>query len=283
MNIDREYLFFENHEIFGKVVLHYGDLKVRNFPILPVLKPIELRDYHRYSTEFKIGYLDVQNVFFECPITFHFFQLKYLWLLEDYSSQPYKKSLDIKFLLFDKDFKNYKNFEIDLPTEDLTICGHLINRLNIFVIQNGDINKLNFKDIDYRNFRLKDHRILIEVINNLQIDIFENSESNNKPGGDDYFWDEAEIRNLPNDPYLQFLIEKNLLKQKKGFYKEKVIKAEFGLIFELNHYSAYAPAQRRKHKDTNNDKIINSIKDQLKVDIATDYDSEGHFAYNIVR
>jgi len=149
-----------------------------------------------------------------------------------------------------------------------SILDKVINITNEYIFSGRELNKLNIEQINLTNPIPKNRLQLIRIVEDLVFDFYEDSMS--RVGKDNSFWIEAEVRNLPEDRYLNNLIVENLEKQNK-----KIKRTDYGLLFTVEQYSEYSPANGRKKLGVNI-KSDETIKKNLMLDVVFSYNIKEH-------
>ena len=249
-------IFFDS---YGELE-HYPSIQPFNTVLVPVFK-IEQIDNEFYL---KSGYIDIETNFFNCPIL-----ISYI-LMDTIIFNSVMDTFEASVKVFDRDLKNFKIRKV-VGRDGDDIRGSFINLFKILNLINLNIDRgYNTDDINFENIKRKDlhyrnkNEIIIEEVNSLCITYFE--EGIYIPQKDNYFSVEAEIKNLPNNPYLLKVISNSLTKfSKEVSAKDKLIK----LVLETDRYSAPS-FERRVMADSKY--RVERLKDLLKIDIAQDFD-----------
>lgn len=272
---DKRWINVDNIKTLGKFYTHYADQVSHTAPQKPIFKvehqSIE-KDIHLYTLI--PGYMDREERFHSCPMEVFYIQINNIYEEEDFTGRyPFKTTVTLNFTIFSKDFSSYKNNCISFSKQDSAALdfmsfNRVINLLNEYVESGRNIEFIDFDRFDRFKPEKKDREVILNVVDDLQVDFFSNSI--NRVGKDNGFWDEAEIRNLPDDIYFKNLILKNLPKQ-----CSQVLEADYGLllIFEVN--DAYSPSHPRE-KIENCQKRIKKLKELLKLDLAISFNSNEH-------
>jgi len=179
---NREFIFIDNYDEYGKIFFHYGQRERDEKPLMPVLKSHRTKKDNIDEYVLIPGFLDINSRFYECPFQYYHFQLFKITQIEDYNGNfPYKTTLNVYFILFSKSSPDYQKYKLTLVKQDSSVLDFMIvssiaKRFNEFIDSNYDINKINLTERKREDFYLKEREIIIEPINKLDIALFANSE-----------------------------------------------------------------------------------------------------------
>jgi hypothetical protein len=264
---DSKYIFIDNCFELGKFYAHHGTRTP--FAIMqPVFRIVTIENLKEYELE--AGYLDRKENFYKCPLEIHYLKInKYLIKREFVDAKSLNKIIiSLYFEIFDLDYINSIESEIMLweyeyQHFDFMRFNPIINYLNLYIKSGRKIKDLNFSILDKFYPQSNSLEKIIGLINDLEMKIFEDSQS--RVGKDNRFWEDLEIRNLPENLYFKQLIIKCFEKQGK---RCKV--TDFGLSIELCSDYAWSPSYRRRELENYE---TADIKDRLKVLLAVEFDS----------
>lgn len=285
----KQYIYIDNYKEFGNILFHYADRAKDSSPLMPTLKSLWEKKGEIDTYTLIPGYFDINSKFYECPFNYFYFQLFKAVQIEDNSKgSPFPTILKVYFILFTKDFGNFRKFKLEFKHKprgclDFMLISFIAHRLNEYVDSEFDIDGIEESKLVELDFSLKDRDIILQPINDLEIEIFENSEGSRKPGGDDYFWDEAEIKNLPKDLYVKHILY-NVIKKRwdvNYIMRNAVSSTDNNIIFRFNPDSAYSRPYPRRIKPGDNRQIIKDIKDLLLIDMSLIFNKIDHFCFQI--
>lgn len=278
MHLDREYLLVNNYDKLGQFSVHYGSIYDHpNYSCLrPVLKySILEKDAQLLKVSFTPGFLGVDKIFYECPFSVFYCQLEKVFETEESSEHSGSKKLtmDVSLKVFDKTFKDHQTLKgqfvgHDRNRVDIMKMNTIINLINHYVNSGNDIKKINPEKLFSKSLQGHDRDFLLTQINALEFAFFSNDQ--NRVGKDNNFWEEIEIRNLPNDPFLRELVCNSLKKIKVvDSFQDK---QDFALV-KYGNSSGYCPADGRKAIDVDIH-MRDLVKDHLKLIMVADYDPQ---------
>ncbi len=264
---ESKYIYIDNCFELGKFYAHYGH---RNHSSImqPVFKIVSNENLNKY--ELVAGYLDNNENFYNCPLVVHHLKIKYYSITHVSNNGKFSNEISITLFIeiYDLDYLFSKELEINICENKFTSIDFMrfnpiINYLNLFINSGRKINELNVNIL--ANFYPESNSIenIIGLINNLEMLVFEDSQS--RVGKDNRFWEDLEIRNLPENSYFIKLIKKCFENQGK-----RCKMMDYGLSVELCSDYAWSPSYSR-NEIKNYD--LTYIKDKLKVLIAAEFDT----------
>ena len=248
-----------------------GEFKVirnkekKNMILSPVIVYDSYADLQKNNEKVSllIGYIDIDTNFKEFPIEVNYIQLEKINRFID--SSCFRVNLEVYFRIYNKEKSKYRNivFCYDENYMSFDLLELVVNILNYYIDKNNNIDDLDINKLNSNYIRNYDNDIIFRCINELKLDSYDNSLS--RVGRDNYFWEETEIRNLPESNYLRKLIITSLKKQCK-----RIESTKYGLIITFETESNWSPSQPRK-KSENQLKKETEIKGYLMIDVAISY------------
>mgnify|MGYP003620211497 CR=1 FL=1 len=227
---ESKYIYIDNCFELGKFYAHYGH---RNHSSImqPVFKIVSNENLNKY--ELVAGYLDNNENFYNCPLVVHHLKIKYYSITHVSNNGKFSNEISITLFIeiYDLDYLFSKELEINICENKFTSIDFMrfnpiINYLNLFINSGRKINELNVNIL--ANFYPESNSIenIIGLINNLEMLVFEDSQS--RVGKDNRFWEDLEIRNLPENSYFIKSIKKCFENQGK-----RCKMMDYGLSVEL--------------------------------------------------
>jgi len=270
--VEYEYIYIDNIKKLGNFSVRTN----RKIDEKSILRPVYLIRKDQNNTDvFNLhpGYIDIEDTFFHCPLEIFFIQLINITQEEKKVNFRSYCRVEASLKVFSKDFSYHRVFNIHFEKENssllrYSILDKVINITNEYIFSGRELNKLNIEQINLTNPIPKNRLQLIRIVEDLVFDFYEDSMS--RVGKDNSFWIEAEVRNLPEDRYLNNLIVENLEKQNK-----KIKRTDYGLLFTVEQYSEYSPANGRKKLGVNI-KSDETIKKNLMLDVVFSYNIKEH-------
>ncbi|WP_198076906.1 hypothetical protein [Hymenobacter negativus] len=260
MNPNGSFLHIDNFSDLGKVYVHDHNPEVKRTIVRPVFKVEKVENQAYY---FAPGFIDTDNIFFSCPLAISYVQVNSAKQILPQHGHSSIIELDIK--AFNKTLSSYVNAKIEIKrwNIDFKIIGKVINFINQYINSERDIKLIDFNCFSKIDLNFKDKSIIISAIDNLEFVFFDNSI--NRVGKDNFFWIEAEIRNMPEDRYLRKLIISNLANQ-----CTRVETKEYGALIVFDIESAYTASYSRRMIEEST-ALEKKAKDLLKLDMAIEY------------
>lgn len=209
--------------------------------------------------EFTTGYLTQDKKFYKAPIEIGNVILSSL-RVSNRNNEGHSSEIKISLDVYDK-YYNRRTIVIEDETENIIeATRNIVNRLNFAVSQGYRVKYLNESLIKL----LYKATLPFETdLKSIEYRLFENSGAN-RPGKDNSFWDEIEIKNLPKSKYLVFLIRESLsLDNSIDLLDEDTI------IIRRNVVNAFcSPIGRRQIADNH---TIDSIKKRIDDYVSDNY------------
>ena len=185
-------------------------------------------------------------------------------------------------IIFSKDYrkkiKKEITFFINNPSDSAytSLAGRydrVINTLNRFIKKGNKIDDIDLGQLSELPPRKDPKKLVLKIVDDLKFEYYRNSKR--RPRHDhDSSWKEIEIRNLPNDKYLQKLIASVL--------PGKTKKTEFGLLLIIDYRpTSWSSGKREKIKDPKDKR--KKIKSNLKLDLYKEYNYTHRLLENITK
>jgi hypothetical protein len=170
----------------------------------PLFQAMKRETVEQNIFELTTGYLTQDKTFYRTPIKIGNVVLSSLRVSRE--QKGHLSEINFSVDVYDK-YYNKRTITIDDEIEDIIeVIETIIKRLNIAVSQGYHVKYLNesFINLLYRS------EVFFEAdLKSIEYRLFENS-GTNRPGKDNTFWYEIEIKNLPKSRYLVFLIRESL-------------------------------------------------------------------------
>ena len=213
-----EYIQIDEFDKIGEFYANFGELKSTDRILKPSFKVLKKADNYNLLP----GFLTSQG-FSECPLPI--FYIEILAISECIEHYPnLKVCIEMEFNLYSKDFSQFIKSKIKTESRETSFMdlNKPINIINKYIDSGNDLNRLNLSSVDLFGGRTRDKYFIRELVKKIDFSFYENSL--NRMGRDDMFWNEAEVRNLPENNYLKDLFVKSLSKLCK-----RIDKTEYGI------------------------------------------------------
>ncbi|MBB4603602.1 hypothetical protein [Hymenobacter latericoloratus] len=272
MSLNRvDYLTIEQVDTLGEYIAHYGSRRHYNLMLEPVLK-VERAEDKADTYVLRPGYLD-KAVYYPCPLRILYVKLHQITQQQSGEGYTRKTTIEAQIDVYDKSLAKHVSYRLILSNSGSTVldfmqCNRIFNLINLYVDADNPLEKLNLAVFTQYEPREDDRSTLLRAVNSLQFEFFENSR--NVVGKDNYFWEEAEVRGITKDPYLQQIILNGLRKNCESLYVK-----DDHILLTFAHDRAYSPSFSRRKMESRPGGDT-SIKDDIKFELAKNYDSRTH-------
>ncbi|MBG8555010.1 hypothetical protein [Hymenobacter guriensis] len=272
MSLNRvDYLTIEKVDTLGEYTAHYGSRRFYDVMLKPVLK---VKSVEGKNEGFLLlpGYLD-KDIFYPCPLRIMYMKLYQITQQQSGEGYTRRTSVEAQIEVYDQSLANHISHRLVLTNTgstglDYMQFNRIFNLINLYVDAGNPLEQLNLDAFTQYEPREDDRSTLLRAINSLQFEFFENSR--NVVGKDNFFWEEAEVRAVTNDPYLQKIILDGLRKNCESLYVK-----DDHLLLTFAHDRAYSPSFSRRKMESRPGGD-SSIKDNVKFELAKMYDSRTH-------
>lgn len=277
MQVERKYFLVNNYFKLGEFYVHHGSAvdNPRYSCLRPVIKNTIIHDN---KSSYITGFLDLVDNFYECPFSIFYCQIVSLTSNKEKceNSSSNKYTLDVSMKVFDKNFRNNCDIKgqftgTSYSNVDVMSINKIINLINLYVDNGNDIEKINSVVLFSNLFKSHNEENIFKQVNLLEFSFFSNDRM--RVGKDNYFWNEIEIRNLPNDPYLSILLRNSITKIKS---LESCRDNETYLVVSYDRSAGYCPSEGRKPIVADFE-MQSLIKDHLKLGMVTGYNFNDDF------
>ena len=270
---NRKHIRVDGLNVVDKYNANYAEFKLSENIYTSVYKVTSERRYDKDSFEFyqftlTPGFVDLQERFFQISFAHFYVQLHKIVQIDPPSGSR-NVVLNISLTIYSQDYRDF--FDIDLEIEgyqplDFMKVNEIVNIICKYVSSGRNIHQLDTDKLSKQRYAMNDKYIIIETVENLKIQFYENSIS--RVGKDNLFLTEAQIWNLPSDKYLSKLIENSLSK-----IYTKAQRVEDKLKFTLRSYHAYEAAHEISLLEDSQSEE-REVKEKLKMEMAINYNSE---------
>lgn len=268
-----EILFIENEEVLGKAKINRPSNTKKVYQKAIHITTNRATKEENYQTiTYITGYLNVEKVFFPCPIGIHFVELEQAIQFKGNS----KNGLDLYLKVYPKEFTFYskprsmklcfKNYGSSRPFESYT--DNLINFINEYVYSGHNISDLDEDKLLSLNKLHHDFNLfkVVNLIDKFGIRYFD--ESMNRVGKDNYFWISYQIDNIYDNSYFRSLIVEVI---KDCYHVGSSWNDQTKrLTYSIDQGNAYAPSYAKREITSNEG--VNNIKAMLKIGFASKFD-----------
>jgi hypothetical protein len=196
-----KYIQIEGYKVLGEFYANFSNL-TKNKEILKPAFQVDKQSVN-YS-ELIPGFIS-NNKFYKCPLPVFYVEIISISEEKSYTPSRLHKIIKIELNIYDKEFNNFINFTTTKKESSISfmLINKLVNNLNKYIVSGNDIKLLNINSEELFHNQKRDLFFVRNIVHKMDFDFYENSQ--NRPGRDDRFWNELEIRNLPANNYLNKL------------------------------------------------------------------------------
>lgn len=259
-----KYIQIEGYKKLGEFYANYSNL-TKN---IEILKPtFEVNKQSVNYSVFIPGFIS-NNKFYKCPLPVFYVEIISITEEKAYTTSRLDKIIKIELNIYDKEFNNFINITITNKESSISfmLINKLVNNLNKYIVSGNDIKLIDLNSKELFHNQKRDLFFLRNIVHKMEFDFYENSQ--NRPGRDDKFWNELEIRNLPTNNYLNKLFKyvfKNLCSSSE-ITDYGILLIDLKGIGVPNNYNSSFGRRKFENEEYSKNYIIESILMYLAIE-----------------